>query len=303
MFNENAQKSSLSMSNVTQFLSEQVTNLGKSTVDFEQLREASRLEQAKKMPVLQAKYGDFNERFFRTVECADKELAECEKCHGTCQKSSSRWMIPVVHIEGETVYVNAKACQFASLNRANQGFRLAKIPLKYAGKTFTDYRVTDENKSAVAIAKWLVNEKPTKGAYFYGGVGTGKTYLAAIVAQNFIADGRQVIFGDVPSLLADIKSTFDGGESTSAFLDKLLTVDLLVLDDIGAEKITDWSASQIYLLINGRYNAGLPIIVTSNYDFDGLVKRYGSDIVAKRFTSRLKEMTAQAFFGTKDWRN
>lgn len=303
MLNANAQKSSQSANKVTQFLNAQVTSLGKSTVDLERYREASRLARAKKLPVLQAKYGTFDERFFRTVELADDELGQCENCRGKCQKSSARWTQPVVHIDDETVYVSAKPCQFASLNRANYGFKLAKIPLKYTGKTFTDYRVTNENKSAVAIAKWLVNEKPTKGAYFYGGVGTGKTFLAAIVAQSFISDGRQVIFGDMPSLLADIKATFDGGESTSAFLDKLLTVDLLVLDDIGAEKITDWSASQVYLLINGRYNAGLPVIVTSNYDFDGLVKRYGSDIVAKRFTSRLREMTAQAFFGTHDWRN
>ena len=179
--------------------------------------------------------------------------------------------------------------------------RLAQIPAKYIGKTFDDYRETSENSEAVQIAHWLVDEKPNKGAFFYGDVGTGKTLLAAIVAQEFMRDFRTVIFGDMPSLLTDIKSTF-GTNKTSELLERLISVDLLVLDDIGAEKVTDWSAEQLYLLVNGRYNGDKPVLVTSNYDFAGLTERFGGDILAKRITSRLSEMTVQAFFGTKDWR-
>ena len=179
---------------------------------------------------------------------------------------------------------------------------LSQIPRKYVGKTFDDYQVTPDNRRAVKIARWLVNEKPTTGAYFYGGVGTGKTFLASIVAQEFIRVAQSVIFGDVPSLLTDIKATFDKG-TTSDLLKRYCACDLLILDDIGAEQVTDWSVAQIYLIVNARYSANLPTLATSNCDFNGLVNRYGGDIVAKRIVSRLKETTAQAFFGTTDRRN
>lgn len=270
---------------------------------FEEIRAQAKAERCRIVPILKAKYGEFDERDWREVQSADEELAQCAGCEGQCLKTHSRWVKPVIRNENGTIVVNAALCRYARHNQIKSGCRLAKIPPKYVGKTFADYVQTADNREGLQIAKWLVSEKPDKGAYFYGGVGTGKTLLAAIVAQEFIGDGNRVIFGDVPSLLVDIKSTFDGKTSTAAFVEELLDADLLVLDDIGAEKITDWSAEQVYLLINGRYNAAKPTVVTSNYDFEALVARYGGDIIAQRFISRLRETTAQAFFGTKDWRN
>lgn len=253
-------------------------------------------------PILKAKYGDFSERDWRKVQRADEELSLCAGCKGTCRKPNSRWIRPVVHIEKGAVYLSAATCKYARIHRIQSHGRLAQIPPKYIGKTFADYRPTADNESGLKIAKWLVEEKPEKGAYFYGGAGTGKTFLAAIVAQEFLGDGYRVIFGDVPSLLVDIKSTFDTKESTAAFLKELVNADILVLDDLGAENVTDWSTEQLFMLINGRYNAGLPTIVTSNYDFNGLFARYKADVIAKRLSGRLKEMTVAAFFGNNDWR-
>lgn len=254
------------------------------------------------VPILKAKYGEFDERDWRKVQRADEEFALCTGCQGNCLKANSQWIQPVVRVEDGAVCVSAVSCKYARVNRIKSRGRLAKIPPIYIGKTFADYQQTADNSMGLDVAKWLVEDKPEKGAYFYGGSGTGKTFLASIVAQEYLGDGYRVIFGDVPSLLSDIKATFDTKESTAAFIEELVSADLLVLDDIGVENVTEWSTEQLYRLINGRYNEGKPTLVTSNYDFDGLAERYKTSVIANRLTGRLREKSAIAFFGNHDRR-
>lgn len=269
---------------------------------LEEIRAKVKAEKAQIVPRLKAKYGEFDEQDWSQVQQADEEIALCAGCKGQCRKASRKWIQPFVRVEEGVACVWTAYCKYARAHRIKAGGRLALIPSKYTSKTFADYHVTADNERAVQIAKWMVEEKPETGAYFYGSTGTGKTFLASIVAQEYIGDGYRVFFGDVPSLLADIKATFDTKESTTAFLKELVEADLLVLDDIGTEKVTDWSAEQLYLLINGRYNASKPTLVTSNYDFDELKALYKNDVIANRLTGRLRETTAQAFFGNTDRR-
>ena len=121
-----------------------------------------------------------------------------------------------------------------------------KISPEYEGKTFADYDVDDNNAYAVKAAKYLI-EHPDKGAFFYGTVGTGKTLLAAIIAQEIIKRGRQVIFATVPEISMQLRSTFNRvpkrdstGENLieqplteSEILDRLINVPTLMLDDVG----------------------------------------------------------------------
>ena len=114
---------------------------------------------------------------------------------------------------------------------------------------------------------------------------------------------KSVIFGDVPALLADLKATFDSG-GTEQLLDCYCNCDLLILDDLGAGQMTDWSVGTIYQIVNSRYSAEKSIVVTSNYDLSGLeeiLSRKG-DVAGKRIVSRLREITFQCFLGTKDRR-
>jgi len=149
------------------------------------------------------------------------------------------------------------------------------------------------------------------GIYLYGGFGSGKTLLASIVAQEFIRAGKQVIFGDVPSLLSRIKATFDKGGGTQEVVDSYNNCDLLILDDLGAGQSTEWSVSVLYQIINARYASGRRLIVTSNFDLNGLeqrlvVKDKAGKVVdaltAGRIVSRLSEKCVQAFLGAKDRR-
>lgn len=208
-------------------------------------------------------------------------IDQCAGCTGKCLKTVRRWVIPQQH--------GVKLCPYGAKRYAAAQ---AHIPPRYIGKTFDDYEVTADNAEAVKIAKWYVKTKPAKNLYLYGECGTGKTMLAAIMAQEMQA----CQFANVPELIDALKATFDTG-GTETLLKSYGKCPLLILDDLGAGKITDWHTGILYQIINDRYNANLPLIVTSNCDFKDLEKQF-----TRRIASRLSENTVKAFFGTSDRR-
>jgi DNA replication protein DnaC len=105
-----------------------------------------------------------------------------------------------------------------------------------------------------------------RGLWFDGPVGTGKTSLAILVAKAAKAAGRSYAVYPVPRLLAEIKRTFDRDASDNylAFFRRLCSVDVLVLDDLGAEKQTEWVLEQLYSIVNERWQDRRSIVVTTN---------------------------------------
>jgi DNA replication protein DnaC len=105
-----------------------------------------------------------------------------------------------------------------------------------------------------------------RGLWFDGPVGTGKTSLAILVAKAAKQAGRSYAVYPVPRLLAEIKRTFDRDSSDSylGFFRRLCSVDLLVLDDLGAEKQTEWVLEQLYSIVNERWQDRRSIVVTTN---------------------------------------
>jgi len=105
-----------------------------------------------------------------------------------------------------------------------------------------------------------------KGLWFDGPVGTGKTSLAILVAKAAKDVGRSYAVYPVPRLLAEIKRTFDrdADDTYMGFFRRLCTVDVLVLDDLGAEKQTEWVLEQLYSIVNERWQDRRSIVVTTN---------------------------------------
>jgi DNA replication protein DnaC len=105
-----------------------------------------------------------------------------------------------------------------------------------------------------------------RGLWFDGPVGTGKTSLAILVAKAAKDAGRSYAVYPVPRLLAEIKRTFDRDASDTylGFFRRLCTVDVLVLDDLGAEKQTEWVLEQLYSIVNERWQDRRSIVVTTN---------------------------------------
>ena len=222
-------------------------------------------------------------------------------------------MIPVVEVHDGRFCHALRRCRhernrLARL-RISRLFASARIPRAYEGDTFADYTVTATNKDAVDAAHMIVADE-IKGLFLHGEKGTGKTKLAAIIANERARAGSPVLFASVPDLMADIRRSFKDG-TTSEAVQAVKNAPFLVLDDLGAEKMTEWVGEQLFCIVNHRYNERLATVVTSNYrptqviahmatvDRDGNVI---DDLQGQRIMSRIYGMCERVEIRGVDWR-
>jgi DNA replication protein DnaC len=168
----------------------------------------------------------------------------------------------------------------------------AVIPRRYRDVAFDRPPVTDIEPHAVVAATRrfadTIDEKldAGRGLWFMGPVGTGKTTLAMLVSKAALRAGRSVAIYSLPRLLNEIRDTHRAERSHVALLDRLTAVDLLHIDDVGAERTTDWVLEELYSIVNGRYEDQRSIVITTNIkDRDELCGQ-----VTERTVSRLTEM-------------
>ena len=138
------------------------------------------------------------------------------------------------------------------------------------------------------VEEIVENVENGRGLWFTGDLGTGKTSLAMLVSRAAEKQGKSVAVYPVTRLLAEIKDTYDS-DSTGSYMQlfrRLCSVDLLHLDDLGAEKRTEWVLEQLYAIVNERWQDERSIVVTTNIlDLDEL-----RDQIGARTVSRLLEI-------------
>src|SRR3954469_24406133 len=111
-----------------------------------------------------------------------------------------------------------------------------------------------------------------RGIWFVGGVGTGKTTLAMLISKAAMEADRTVAVYSLPRLLALLRDTFDDDAqfSLNELIDRLCSVDLLHIDDLGAEQSSAWVLEQLYSIVNTRYEEGKALVLTTNLDKEAL---------------------------------
>ena len=155
--------------------------------------------------------------------------------------------------------------------------------------------------------------KDEKGLYLFGPRGTGKTHLMAALAKEFIKDGGPFVTGhgevvyecetpllvSVPDLLMELRACFRQSSTTTEgeVLEKYINAGVLLLDDIGAEKVTEWVEQSLYILVDNRYRNMSKTIISSNLSLGELSNRVGD-----RIASRIAEMCKIVKIGGKDRR-
>jgi DNA replication protein DnaC len=129
-----------------------------------------------------------------------------------------------------------------------------------------------------------------RGIWFVGGVGTGKTTLAMLISKAAMENDRTVAIYSLPRLLAMLRDTYDDGSqySLSELVDRLCAVELLHIDDVGAEQTSPWVLEQLYTIVNTRYEDGRAIVLTTNLELDELERQIG-----QRTVSRIHEMCGE----------
>lgn len=170
---------------------------------------------------------------------------------------------------------------------------------------------TEEQRLALSAAlHFLDDAAPRRSLFLVGDIGCGKTFLASCLARDKHRRGRRVRWARVGDILADIRRSFNSREDSDPLASYKQTA-CLVLDDLGKERPTEWAVEQLFSLIDSRYNAGLPLIVTSNYGGADLVRRLtpatawgekGDPTTGRAIVDRLCAMCEVVTLTGKSWR-
>ena len=122
-----------------------------------------------------------------------------------------------------------------------------------------------------------------RGIWFIGDVGTGKTTLAMLISKAAMEADRTVAIYSLPRLLALLRDTFDDDAqfSLNELIDRLCAVDLLHIDDVGAEQSSAWVLEQLYTIVNTRYEDGKALVLTTNLGQEALVDQIGPRTVSR----------------------
>ncbi|MGE5636792.1 MAG: ATP-binding protein [Nocardioidaceae bacterium] len=163
------------------------------------------------------------------------------------------------------------SCRDRQISRALTERLASGVPKRFRGVSFERRPICDMPQFVLRPVRQFVGRLDERldegrGLWFHGDVGTGKTSLAMLVARAALEAGRTTAIYSVPLLLATIRRTYDEGaeDSYMSLFRRLASVDLLVLDDLGAERPTEWVLEQLYALVNERWQDSRSIVITTN---------------------------------------
>lgn len=186
----------------------------------------------------------------------------------------------------------AKRQQEARRKKLQAGLVATGLRKKFLSRTFENFNVTKLNRPAYKAARsyaqnFASHRQNGRSLFLVGDTGRGKTHLAAAIVRDVVSQGYTAAFVVTIELLSDIRATYHTETKTEwQVLGSLKNVDLLVLDDISAlDQYSDWEKGKIYELINMRYEAEKPLVITCSKMVGWVKERLGQKVV-----DRLLEM-------------
>lgn len=219
-----------------------------------------------------------------------------------CDKAKAYWKKYDEEMEKRKKGEEQERRQKAFDERVKAVFDKSCLPKRFLSRTFDSFNRTNEvqikaySKAIEYNEKFKEFEEIGQGLYICGSFGTGKTHLAVAVGISLLNKGINVIFKTAGDILEDIRKTFDEdyeGINSYAVLDIYRSCELLIIDDLGKEKPTEFSVTSLFSIINSRYENMKPTIITSNFSLDNLPKALtpakGDISTAQSIASRLRE--------------
>jgi len=180
------------------------------------------------------------------------------------------------------------SCRPARMARKRAAAVAGRLPKRFRGVSFDrepiasmDLTLIREVREYVRAIEQRLDEG--RGIWFVGNVGTGKTTLAMLISKAAMEADRTVAIYSLPRLLALLRETFDDDAqySLNDLIDRLCSVDLLHIDDVGAEQSSAWVLEQLYTIVNTRYEDGRAMLLTTNLDRTELEAQIGPRTVSR----------------------
>ena len=188
--------------------------------------------------------------------------------------------------------------QMRRINRLKEASMMDK---KYREVTFDKYEVREENKKVFEMAKKYADRfqdmyKKNQGLLLYGPVGTGKSFTAACIGNYLLDNAKPVIMTSFVKILQDIWEN----DREAEYITILNSASLLIVDDLGTERETDYALEKDYNIIDSRVRANKPMIITSNLELNDMMEC--EDIRKKRIYDRILECCYPMYVGGKSFR-
>ena len=244
-------------------------------------------------------------KYTAKFEMSVEELKHCSKCKGlgNCKnKVNGCVYYPRVN-DNNTVSFDYVACKYKKEQIENDKHKplIFEEPDAIKNASFDDIDKTDKNRNHVI--KWVLKfykdyekNKNIKGCYLHGSFGSGKSFILAALVNQLAKNGAKCVIMYYPDMLGRLKESFS--DDFDVKMHTLKTCDVLMIDDIGAESVTQWSRDEILgTILQYRMDSKLPTFFTSNLNIDELEThlsqtKTGIDIVkAKRIIERVKFLT------------
>jgi DNA replication protein DnaC len=203
---------------------------------------------------------------------------------------------------GTTIVECEKSRIHKKQEKINRLLESSRIPELLRDKTFENFEVTEDTKTAFEAAKRYC-EEGGKGILFAGPCGVGKSHLAGAIMNHKINNLEEVIFCVVPELMDDIKRVIRDQKETSELMEIVKNTPVLILDDLGSEKTTEFVAERLFVILNARLLKKLDTFITTNYQKPTeLIEKLGGGLTGQRIVSRIRELCNWINLTGQDWR-
>ena len=249
-------------------------------------------------------------KYTSSLEETSKELDNCKKCkHLLDCKNSYQGHVYYPEILNDNLVFDYVPCKYQKKydeeNKYKNNIYLFEIPKEIKEASMKD--IDSKNKARFEIIKWLVefiekykSNTGMKGLYLNGSFGSGKTYLISAALNELAKQDHKIAIIYYPEFLRSLKESFSEPEIYNEKFKLIKNVELLLIDDIGAETMTEWSRDEVLgTILQYRMQEGLTTFFTSNLTIKDLEEHFSistkgvEKVKAKRIIERIQQLTTE----------